>query len=92
MKFLILSLGVCAAAAPIPGSAPLMDIKTGDFAFPVNVLGLQTHDVSAANGNLAGNAANGNGQGHGSSNGQQSPTPMAGSARPVAAAPAAAPA
>ncbi|KAM3558293.1 hypothetical protein ARSEF4850_004681 [Beauveria asiatica] len=54
----VLALCTVAMAAPMPSPqrlVPLIDINANNnkLDFPVNVLGLQTHDVSAANGNLS---------------------------------------
>ncbi|KAM3435174.1 hypothetical protein MY4824_005046 [Beauveria thailandica] len=54
----VLALCTVAMAAPMPSPqrlVPLIDINANNnkLDFPINVLGLQTHDVSAANGNLS---------------------------------------
>ncbi|KAM3499459.1 hypothetical protein MY10362_007290 [Beauveria mimosiformis] len=54
----VLALCTVAMAAPMPNPqrlVPLIDINANNnkLDFPINVLGLQTHDVSAANGNLS---------------------------------------
>ncbi|KAM3540459.1 hypothetical protein ARSEF1564_006644 [Beauveria bassiana] len=54
----VLALCTVAIAAPMPNPqrlVPLIDINANNnkLDFPINVLGLQTHDVSAANGNLS---------------------------------------
>ncbi|KAM3428432.1 hypothetical protein NHJ13734_008610 [Beauveria thailandica] len=54
----VLALCAVAMAAPMPSPqrlVPLIDINANNnkLDFPINVLGLQTHDVSAANGNLS---------------------------------------
>ncbi|OAA37585.1 hypothetical protein BBO_07615 [Beauveria brongniartii RCEF 3172] len=54
----VLALCTIAMAAPMPNPqrlVPLIDINANNnkLDFPINVLGLQTHDVSAANGNLS---------------------------------------
>ncbi|KAJ4157948.1 uncharacterized protein LMH87_008500 [Akanthomyces muscarius] len=57
----VLALCAIAMAAPLPNpqAVPFIDINANNnkLDFPINVLGFQTHDISAANGNLSPNQA-----------------------------------